>query len=39
MKDREFLTVDLEKMRARMKVQYPIIVSRYEKAISMTSGG
>ncbi len=39
MKDREFLTVDIEKMRAEVKQRYPVIISRYEKAIQMTSGG
>ena len=39
MKDREFLTLDIEKMRASVKERYPGIISRYEKAISMTSGG
>jgi 5-methylthioadenosine/S-adenosylhomocysteine deaminase len=39
MKDREFLTVDMEKMRADVMARYPGIISRYEKAISMVSGG
>lgn len=39
MKDREFLTVDIEKMKASVMARYPGIISRYEKAISMTSGG
>jgi 5-methylthioadenosine/S-adenosylhomocysteine deaminase len=34
MKDREFLTVDTEKMRARVNERYPGIVARYEKAIA-----
>ncbi|MGD0798465.1 MAG: amidohydrolase family protein [Acidobacteriaceae bacterium] len=38
MKDREFLTVDIEKMKANVKERYPIIISRYEKAILLTSG-
>jgi len=39
MKDREFKTVDTEKMRAEVKERYPGIISRYEKAILLTSGG
>jgi 5-methylthioadenosine/S-adenosylhomocysteine deaminase len=39
MKDREFVTVDMEKMRADVKQRYPGIISRYEKAILLTSGG
>ena len=39
MKDREFKTVDTEKLRADVKQRYPGIISRYEKAILMTSGG
>ena len=39
MKDREFKTIDIEKMRADVKERYPGIISRYEKAISMVSGG
>jgi 5-methylthioadenosine/S-adenosylhomocysteine deaminase len=39
MKDREFKTVDMEKMRAEVKERYPGIISRFEKAIQLTSGG
>lgn len=39
MKDREFKTVDIEKMRAEVKERYPGIISRFEKAIMLTSGG
>jgi 5-methylthioadenosine/S-adenosylhomocysteine deaminase len=39
MKDREFLTVDTEKMRADVKERYPVLISRYEKALQLTSGG
>ena len=39
MKDREFLTVDIEKMRASVKARYPGMISRYEQAILLTSGG
>ena len=39
MKNREFLTVDTEKMRADVKDRYPGIISRYEQAILLTSGG
>jgi 5-methylthioadenosine/S-adenosylhomocysteine deaminase len=39
MKDREFKTVDMEKMRAEVKERYPGIISRFEKAIMLTSGG
>jgi 5-methylthioadenosine/S-adenosylhomocysteine deaminase len=38
MKDREFLTVDVEKMRADVKQRYPRMIDRYEKAILLTSG-
>jgi 5-methylthioadenosine/S-adenosylhomocysteine deaminase len=34
MKDRQFLTIDLEPMRSRMKKQYPLIIERYERAIA-----
>ncbi len=34
MKDREFLTIDMEPTRARVRQRYPIIVERYEKAIA-----
>jgi 5-methylthioadenosine/S-adenosylhomocysteine deaminase len=34
MKDREFVTVDLKEMRARVKQRYPIMIDRYEKAIA-----
>lgn len=34
MKDREFLTVDVEAMRARVRERHPGIVQRYEKAIA-----
>jgi 5-methylthioadenosine/S-adenosylhomocysteine deaminase len=34
MKDREFLTVDIAAMRAKVNVRYPLILSRYEKAIA-----
>jgi len=39
MKDREFKTVDIEKMQAEVKLRYPVIIDRYEKAILLTSGG
>ncbi len=39
MKDREFKTIDIEKMRADVMERYPGIISRYEKAIQLTSGG
>ncbi|MDE1163770.1 MAG: amidohydrolase family protein [Acidobacteriaceae bacterium] len=39
MKDREFLTLDVEKMRANVKERYPRIIANYEKAISVTQGG
>ena len=39
MKEREFQTVDIEKMRADVKARYPVIIDRYEKAILLTSGG
>ncbi len=39
MKDREFLTVDTEKMRADVMARYPGMIARYEKAILLTSGG
>jgi 5-methylthioadenosine/S-adenosylhomocysteine deaminase len=38
MRDREFLTVDIEKMRADVKQRYPRMIDRYEKAIQLTSG-
>jgi len=38
MRDREFLTVDIEKMRADVKQRYPRMIDRYEKAILVTSG-
>ncbi len=38
MKEREFLTVDIEKMRADVKQRYPRMIDRYEKAILLTSG-
>lgn len=38
MKDREFLTVDIAKMRADVKERYPGMIERYEKAILLTSG-
>ena len=38
MKDREFKTVDIEKMKANVKERYPGFISRYEKAILLTSG-
>jgi 5-methylthioadenosine/S-adenosylhomocysteine deaminase len=34
MKDREFLTVDVAAMRAKVNARYPLIISRYEKAIA-----
>jgi 5-methylthioadenosine/S-adenosylhomocysteine deaminase len=34
MKDREFLTVDMEPMRRRMAKQYKVILDRYDQAIS-----
>jgi 5-methylthioadenosine/S-adenosylhomocysteine deaminase len=34
MKDREFLTLDVEAMRARVRQRYPGIVQRYESAIA-----
>jgi hypothetical protein len=34
MKDREFLTVDVAAMRAKVNTRYPLIISRYEKAIA-----
>jgi 5-methylthioadenosine/S-adenosylhomocysteine deaminase len=34
MKDREFLTLDMEPMRRRMAKQYKVILDRYDKAIS-----
>jgi 5-methylthioadenosine/S-adenosylhomocysteine deaminase len=34
MKNREFLTVDMESIRARVRERYPTIVQRYEKAIA-----
>ena len=34
MKDREFLTVDIAAMRAKVNARYPLIISRYEKAIA-----
>jgi 5-methylthioadenosine/S-adenosylhomocysteine deaminase len=34
MKDREFLTVDVASMRAKVNARYPLIISRYEKAIA-----
>jgi 5-methylthioadenosine/S-adenosylhomocysteine deaminase len=34
MKDRKFLTVDVEKMRARVRERYPGIIARYEQAIA-----
>jgi 5-methylthioadenosine/S-adenosylhomocysteine deaminase len=39
MKDREFKTIDIEKMRADVMARYPGIISRYEAAIQLTSGG
>jgi hypothetical protein len=38
MRDREFLTVDVQKMRADVKQRYPRMIDRYEKAIQLTSG-
>jgi 5-methylthioadenosine/S-adenosylhomocysteine deaminase len=38
MKDREFKTIDIEKMKANVKERYPGIIARYEKAILLTSG-
>jgi 5-methylthioadenosine/S-adenosylhomocysteine deaminase len=38
MKEREFLTVDIEKLRADVKQRYPRMIDRYEKAILLTSG-
>jgi 5-methylthioadenosine/S-adenosylhomocysteine deaminase len=38
MKDREFLTVDIEKLRADVRQHYPRMIERYEKAIQLTSG-
>jgi 5-methylthioadenosine/S-adenosylhomocysteine deaminase len=38
MKDREFLTVDIGKMRANVNERYPQIIERYERAILLTSG-
>lgn len=38
MKDREFLTVDIEKLRADVKQRYPRMIDRYERAIQLTSG-
>src|SRR5580658_5802007 len=34
MRDREFLTVDVKQMRARVRQRYPTIIERYEKAIA-----
>jgi 5-methylthioadenosine/S-adenosylhomocysteine deaminase len=34
MKDREFLTIDMEPMRRRMAKQYTVILDRYDQAIS-----
>lgn len=34
MKDRAFLTVDIEAMRARVAERHPLIVQRYERAIA-----
>jgi 5-methylthioadenosine/S-adenosylhomocysteine deaminase len=34
MKDREFLTVDIGAMRARVSARYPLIIRRYEDAIA-----
>jgi len=34
MKDREFLTIDMEPMRRRMAKQYKVILDRYDKAIA-----
>jgi 5-methylthioadenosine/S-adenosylhomocysteine deaminase len=34
MKDREFTTVDVAEMQARVKARYPQIISRYESAIA-----
>jgi 5-methylthioadenosine/S-adenosylhomocysteine deaminase len=34
MKDREFLTIDVEKMRARVRERHPGIIERYEQAIA-----
>lgn len=34
MKDREFLTVDLAPMKARMRTELPRIIERYERAIA-----
>ncbi|MFC6646279.1 amidohydrolase family protein [Granulicella cerasi] len=39
MKNREFLTLDVAKMRASVKERYPRIISNYEKAIAVTQGG
>jgi hypothetical protein len=38
MKDREFLTVDIGKIRADVMQRYPRMIDRYEKAILLTSG-
>jgi 5-methylthioadenosine/S-adenosylhomocysteine deaminase len=34
MKDREFLTIDVEQMRANVRLRYPTIIERYERAIA-----
>lgn len=34
MKDRQFLTVDVERMRAQAMLRHPLIIERYEKAIA-----
>jgi 5-methylthioadenosine/S-adenosylhomocysteine deaminase len=34
MKDREFLTVDMEPMRRRMAKEYKVILDRYDRAIA-----
>ncbi|MBV9770095.1 MAG: amidohydrolase family protein [Bryobacterales bacterium] len=34
MKDRQFLTVDMERLRQRMNERYPILLDRFDKAIA-----
>lgn len=34
MKDRQFLTVDMERMRRKMNERYPVLLDRFDKAIA-----
>lgn len=34
MKDRQFLTVDMERLRRKMDVRYPVLLDRFDKAIA-----